>query len=99
MIYVHVIFALIAFLAANYVNIVTFYIIHRMKKCTPWPLAVSVILAAALGSFTWLKLFSYISGFSSTVPVVPSILIIAVALALGIMPKIDVYPHHKMKVH
>lgn len=99
MIYVHFIFAVLAFAAANYVNIVTFCVIHRMRKCTPWNIAGSFIAAAAIGSYTWIKSFSYMMGLSMDLPLVSSILTIAMAALLAVMPRIDVDPHHRMKVH
>lgn len=88
----YLILAVSAFSAATYINIVTFFIIHRMKKHTPWALAAWVMSVAALGCYTWLRTLSFMVCGSELIPVWSSVMTIICGLLLAIMPRINVEP-------
>lgn len=99
MTYAYFILAMLALFAATYVNIITFFIVHRMKKSTPWGLALSIIGVAAMGSYTWLRAFSYISCVSDNLPIGASLVTIVFAVLFAVFPRIEVDPGRHIKVH
>lgn len=94
----YLILAISAFSSATYINIVTFFIIHRMKKHTPWALAAWVMSVAALGCYTWLRTLSFMVCESGDVPIWSSAITIICGLSLAIMPRINVEPWRRNHV-
>lgn len=80
---------ILTLIAASYLSVACFCIIHRMSERTPWSLAIAIITIAALAAYAFLECVAYLSG---TVTHITPVVMLATAIAAMVFtqfPRID----------
>lgn len=83
---------LLTLLSSAYIVVVTFFIIHRMNKRTPWKLASLIISVAAIGIYGLIQTLAFMFELSERIPFLMMIITDICTVILLMNPKINVNP-------